>query len=69
MGVSVSIVTVSVVVVVILFIRLMMADRASDGGTRQAMMARHMTDKSANHRSFDASSSKGRRRGCASQNE
>jgi hypothetical protein len=57
-GVSVTIVTVPVVIIVVLLVRLMMTYGASDRGARNAVMARHMAHKSANHRSFDASGSK-----------
>jgi hypothetical protein len=67
-SVSVTIVTVSVVIMV-RFIRLMMAYCASDSCPRNAVMARLMAYNSADHCSFDASSSKGQRRGRSSQNE
>jgi hypothetical protein len=62
-GVSVVIMTVSVVIDAVLFVGLMMTYRASDSGTRHDVMVRQTAHNPANHRSFDASSSKGRRRG------
>jgi hypothetical protein len=50
-----------------MFVGFMMTYRASDRGTRHAVMARHVAHKSADHRSFDASRSKGRRGGSRNQ--